>query len=218
MRKYLSAGVLLVSFVIISGLLALLFLSKNVLLDREKLSHYFYQDYLTDKFKLIDQVHLDENQLCREQQKPVIRFTFKFLDYRFHCENYSIFIQPKPTQDKYIAVDDIRQWLDIDKYHADIVFIRSLKDLPESSESHPKIVIALQEINERLDRDFYGIMITDFYFDITGRRFYGALYSSYDNAREERNLSYRRAVIDNIEKRFSDWRYLPNSRNLLAHD
>ncbi|MBS9783528.1 MAG: DUF2572 family protein, partial [Pasteurella sp.] len=70
-------------------------------------------------------------------------------------------------------------------------------------------------INEKLAYNFYGIIITDYFFDITGKKFYGKLYSSYDNKREERNLSYNKTVIKYIKKNYSTWSYLPHSQNIL---
>ena len=73
-----------------------------------------------------------------------------------------------------------------------------------------------RQIEERLDEHFYGIIITDYYFDITGsKRVYGVLYSTFDNEREERNLTFRRAVVDNLEKKYSKWHLVPNSKNIL---
>ncbi len=218
MRIRFSASVLLVSLLILSGLLALLFLAKDNILNQDKLSQYYYFDYLKDKLKLINEISVDEHRTCQEEKKEIIRVEFNTINYTFYCELKSIFIKPKPTREKYIAVDNIRDWLDIDKYASEIFTIHDLTELPPSSEQQPIIVIALAPIDQRLEQDFYGIIITDFHFDITGKRFYGVLYSSYDNAREERNLSYRRTVIDNIEKHFAQWRYLPNSRNIITND
>ncbi|MGX2948411.1 DUF2572 family protein, partial [Frederiksenia canicola] len=94
--------------------------------------------------------------------------------------------------------------------------IHSLSELPKSSESNPQVVIALNDIDGALQENFYGIIITDYYFDVRGKyKIFGALYSSFNNQREERNLTYRRKVIDNIEQHFSHWEYLENSRHLL---
>ncbi len=76
---------------------------------------------------------------------------------------------------------------------------------------------ACNDIDENLPQDFYGIVITDYLFDIRGKKMYGVLYSSYDNAREERNLTFRRAVINNLENKYSYWKYLPNSENSIGN-
>ncbi|MBV6547454.1 DUF2572 family protein, partial [Ursidibacter maritimus] len=125
---------------------------------------------------------------------------------------------PKPTKDKYIQVDNILDWLDLERYQSSLHYASSLDELPNSSESEPQIVIMTNDIDERLNQDFYGIIITDHYFDIKGKKIYGVLYSSYDNFREERNLSYKSSVVNTIEEQFSYWQYLPYSRNLLAND
>ncbi len=45
---------------------------------------------------------------------------------------------------------------------------------------------------------------------------YGTLYSSYDNAREERNLTFKKEVLAELEARYSAWRYLPYSEHLMG--
>lgn len=77
-------------------------------------------------------------------------------------------------------------------------------------------MIAQNEINENLPEDFYGIVITDYLFDITGKKMYGTLYSSYDNARKERNLTFKKEVIRQLEAKYSYWRYLANSENMIG--
>ena len=75
------------------------------------------------------------------------------------------------------------------------------------------------KIDEKLDKDFYGIIITQDYFDITGKgKIYGALYSSFDNVREERNLTFKKSVIANLDNKFSIWQEIPYSRNVLKND
>lgn len=52
----------------------------------------------------------------------------------------------------------------------EIYTIHSLAELPSSSEREPKIVLAKNAINENLPQEFYGIVITDYLFDITGKK------------------------------------------------
>ena len=113
-------------------------------------------------------------------------------------------------------MDNIENWLDLDSYASQIIYINSLSELPKNSEDDPKIVVAKKAIEERLDEHFYGIIITDYHFDITGsKKVYGVLYSTFDNEREERNLTFRKAVVDNLEQKYSKWYLVPNSKNIL---
>lgn len=220
MKRVYPASALWVSLLIASGLLLIVFYLKQDIFSRDHYTQNRYQDYLTDKFKLINEMKKDKNQLnkeCYQAQSPVISVNYSVIQYRFSCVFNSIFKQDKPTK-KYTQIKDIHQWLDIERYREQIYYISSFTELPDSSPSNPKIVIALNAIDENLTTNFYGIVITDYYFDIKGKRIYGALYSAYPNQREERNLTYSKEVINEIERQFSYWDYLPYSRNLLANE
>lgn len=204
---------------LLSGLLSFIFLNKENIFLNIKYTQNEYFSYLTQQWKLIEFLKLNENAQCNNLQQASVIKQDKLFQYSFHCVKKSIFIQPYPTKEKYIPVNNIRNWLDVDYYSAEIIPISSLNEFPISSEDNPKIVRALNDIDEQLTRDFYGVVITDHLFDIKGRyKIYGTIYSTYDNQREERNLTYKRKVIENLDKQFSRWEYLSNSRNMLANE
>ena len=94
-----------------------------------------------------------------------------------------------------------------------------MSELPDTTLSTPKIVVAKNAIDEKLEKNFYGVIITDYYFDITGsKKIYGVLYSSFDNLREERNLTFSRAVVENIATHYADWTRLPYSNHFSTYE
>ena len=94
-----------------------------------------------------------------------------------------------------------------------------MSELPDTTLSTPKIVVAKNAIDEKLEKNFYGVIITDYYFDITGsKKIYGVLYSSFDNLREERNLTFSRAVVENIAARYAHWTRLPYSNYFSTYE
>ena len=211
--KKLDASSLLSSLLILATILTLLFLTKENWLRQESVVNGYYQQYLSSKLALLKTVNQDQ---CATNKKEMIEEKIGEIIYSYQCEMSSLFIKPKPTKDKYIAVDNIENWLDLNNYASQIIYINSLSELPKNSEGDPKIVVAKKAIEEKLDEHFYGIIITDYHFDITGsKRVYGVLYSTFDNEREERNLTFRRAVVDNLEKKYSKWHLVPNSKNIL---
>lgn len=216
MNKKLEGSSLLSSLLILTGILTLLFFTKENWLKKESVANGYYQKYLSSKMALLNKLEQDQ---CSVQQTQEVTENVKILPYSYLCEKSSLFIKPKPTKDKYIAVDNIAHWLDLKTYQADILYISSLSELPKNSETNPKIVVAKNAIDEKLEDNFYGIVITDYYFDITGnKKIFGVLYSSFDNEREERNLTFRKAVVDNLEKQYSEWHLVPNSKNLLKNN
>ena len=215
MRRLYPAGTLLVTMMILVGLLAILFLNKESFLMRERVIQYYYADYLESKFKLLRLK--DVHNKCDEYQKNNLSIQAGKLHYQFSCQFDSIFLQTKPETKKYIQIDNIENWLNLEKYNPEIISIKHIDELPQNSESNPKIVRALNDITGRLKHDFYGIIITDFLFDITGKQVQGTVYSGYPNT-PTRYLVFNRNVINNIEQQYSQWRYQPFSRNLLAHE
>lgn len=214
-RKYQGSS-LLSSLLILSGILTLLFFAKENWLKQESVANGYYQKYLSSKMALLKKVDQDQ---CATYQKQEVTEEVKILPYSYLCEKSSLFIKPKPTREKYIAFDNIENWLDLKKYQSEILYITSLSELPKNSETTPKIVIAKNAIDEKLEDNFYGVVITDYYFDITGsKKIFGVLYSSFDNEREERNLTFRKAVVDNLEKQYFEWHLVPNSKNLLKNE
>lgn len=222
MKIHQNASALLVSLILIVSILSLLFLSKDKFIRQEKLSGFYSEKYLSDKFHLLSLYKQDKGEICRHFQKASITQTdlstqkAYFTKYQFTCRFNSLFKDKKPTKEKYIRFAKLEDYLDLSNVkREEIYFIRSLAELPESTLESPKIVVAQNEINETLPQNFYGIVITDYLFDITGKRMYGTLYSSYDNEREERNLTFKKEVLANLEMKYSYWDYLPNSANLL---
>lgn len=219
MRKYVRAGALLTALLLLNGVVLLIFMNKSDWLGSEKVTQNFYQRYLSDKLNLIEQVKQDVQTGCKTEKQSEITVKLDTFIYSYYCENNAFFIKPKPTKEKFIWVDDIKVWLDIERYEQQIVFIRSLSELPASSEDNPQVVMTLNDIDERLQRDFYGIVITPHYFNFTDKKIYGTIYSSdRRNDQNRRNLSYKRGVIERLEQRFSSWDYLPNSRNVLRNE
>ncbi len=213
-KTQFKASTGLVTLILLSCILVVLFVSKDNLIHTEKITQYTYHQYLVKKFNLIETLQKDKNILCRYPPKnnPTSDQNFTFF-----CKKTTIF-KTELTAKKYVFFNDIRNFLDIDSYQSSIIHIRSLADLPKTSRSKPIIVIADTPIDERLKHNFYGIIITNHYFDITGKKFYGKLYSSHDNQREERNLSYNKTVIKKLKKKYAIWSYLPHSQNMLNEE
>ncbi len=217
----LQASSLLISLVLIAGILSAIFLAKDNWLHQENSSNYYHKRYLSEKLDLTDKLNnLDEK--CQQEFNGNIKdnvkginIEIKNLKFYFICERKKFFLQE--SSKKYISIKNIKDWINIDV--AEVYTISSLAELPPSSETKPKIVIAKNDINERLDNYFYGVIITDYLFYFTGnKKIYGRVYSSYDNEREERNLTYRASVIQNLERKYATWKYLPHSRNILGND
>ncbi|MCT8578937.1 DUF2572 domain-containing protein, partial [Glaesserella parasuis] len=59
MKRYYSASSLLITLILLSGLFAVIFLNKDSLLKQEKVSLFYYQQYLTDKYQLIEKLAID---------------------------------------------------------------------------------------------------------------------------------------------------------------
>lgn len=215
--KY-QANVLFISLLSLSGIMTIILLLLTQFTEQENITQYEYQIYLSDKFKLVKKITQDPQQQCQQQKQEKITQKQGNIQYQFYCQRKTIFIRPKPTKDKYISIENISDWLDIDSYAQQIYYINHLNELPPSSEQDPQIVIANQTIDQKLEKNFYGIIITRHYFNFSGKKIYGVLYSSFDNQREERNLSFKKKVIENIETKYSRWSYLPFSKNLLGDE
>lgn len=216
MTRYYSASSLLVSFVLLSMIGVILFINRDYFINNENISQNNYQNYLSDKLWLIEYNKIDKELECKKQKKETIYFRFNDLTYSFHCQFSSIYIKPKPTKEKYIFVENITDWLDVKAYQQQIFPIYSLDELPETSEENPKIIQVMQDIDQRLTQPFYGIVITDYLFNFTDKRIYGTIYSSHSgNDPNRRNLSYKKNVIQNIERDYSNWHYLSHSNSLL---
>lgn len=217
----LQASSLLVSLILISSIISVIFLAKDNWLHQENISNDYHARYLSEKLSLKDKLNnLDEK--CQQKFNGNVKDSFKAINikigniiFSFICERNKFFLQE--SSKKYIQIENIKDWINLDV--AEVSSISSLSELPPSSEATPKIVITKNDIKERLDNHFYGIIITDYLFDFTGsKKIYGRVYSSYDNEREERNLTYRASVIQNLERQYATWKYLSYSRNILGND
>ncbi|MFA9488924.1 MULTISPECIES: DUF2572 family protein [unclassified Mannheimia] len=218
-----NASALLISLILISSILATLFLTKEKWIAQQNIIHFYSEKYLNDKYHLLSLYKEDKNILCQQVKKEnVTQVDFSsnklmFLQYQFECQFNSVFKQGRPTREKYIPFTRISDHLDFTNVPKNEIYtIQNLSELPLSREDNPKIVIAKNDINESLPKDFYGIVITDYLFDITGKKMYGILYSSFNNAREERNLTFKREVIAKLEEKYSYWKYLTHSENIIG--
>lgn len=220
MKKIYSASALFTSLLIFSGVLVIMFLFKdNILYINESMQNH-YQRYLNDKHQLITEIHKNSSQLdaeCNRYKKELIKIDYKVVKYQFSCQTKSIFVRGKPKQ-AYIRINDILQWIHLDHFRDRIYFISSLTELPESSRSDPKVVIMLGEVNEKLNKKFYGLIITEHSFNVSGKKIYGALFSTTQAKISDGFITYNESVINEIERQFSYWAYLPYSRNLLANE
>lgn len=217
MPRRLTAGTLLVTLMVLSAILALLFLHRSHRLHTDRLTQQIYQHYLSEKLALLT-LSIDEAQQCRHAKQETVRFPIGTQQYRFHCEFKSLFRQ-KPTKEKFIFTDDFSRYLNPDIYAAATHPVRSVADFPPSHEQAPQILITLNPINERLTQDFYGIILTDYPLTLTDRKIYGTIYSRYpNNDPNRRNLSYKRQVIEQLDQQYGSWHYLPYSRNLLNNE
>lgn len=218
MKRAIRANTLISTLVLLGSLISLLFLGKEAWLDREQITRHSYQRYLNEKFTLLDYVAIDETLACNQTAQKTVYYPPANPQYAFHCVFHSLFLKTKPKE-KFIVVEDVGQWLDLAHYQEQIYSIRTLSELPPSSEKDPKIVRTLNAINERLLTDFYGIVITDHPFQFTDRRIYGTIYSSYPhNDPDRRNHRFQRQVIENLERKYSRWIYLPSSHHTVAQN
>lgn len=223
MNQSKNASVLLVSLILIASILSILFLSKDKFILQQNMTIFYNEKSVFDKYAFLSFYPNDKNHICQKLKKPIISqadLTSKkhyFLQYQFSCQFNSLFKDKKPTKEKYISFTQLDNYLDLSNVpQQEIHFIRSFADLPPSSESEPKIVIAQNAIDENLPNHFYGIVITDYLFDIKGKKMYGTLYSSYDNEREERNLTFKKEVLAKLEEKYSYWQYLSRSEHMLG--
>ncbi|WP_196761700.1 DUF2572 family protein [[Haemophilus] ducreyi] len=203
-----------------SAVLSSLFLAKEKFIQQEKLSNYDCKRYLEHKFAITNRLNLptslDENKICQTEKRQNIVYKIGNMVYQFACQKKDLFLGNKPTRKKYIAFTQLSDVLDLNQPAIALNYIDSLSELPISSEQEPKIVIVNKPIDDSLFRDFYGIVITNYHFDIKGNnKIYGVLYSSVDNQRKERNLVYKKSVIEALAAKYSSWNVLPSSRNFL---
>lgn len=212
MRLY-SSGSVITSLMLMSSFLLLFFINKDNLIKQNGLKELYYHQYLENKFALLDKLELKRlNELCKKQKKEVGKVRLNKLNYYFSC--HSLFVDLKENGRNYIFLKKLNKQFNLESVKEEIYYVNELSDFPDSNLSNPKVVIANKDIEGRLERDFYGIVITNYPFNIFGKRIYGIVYSGYNNG--DRNLIYKKEVIENLQNRY--WHYQPYSRNLLGDD
>lgn len=219
MNKQYKASVVLVSLVILSSLVIIIFINKEKVLEREIMSHFYFERYINQKAKDYLYIKEDLTQDLDEKCDDTASSLRKLGEYNHYCYCRSLFKIKPPSLVKYVSFTNIEDFLDIRNNDNKVYHIKSLSELPESSIENPKVVRALNPINERLLKDFYGIIITDYPFDFRGRKIYGLLYSSYyNNEKERRNLVNNKKVVNNLHNQCWHWFYLPNSKHYLSNE
>ncbi|AFU19743.1 DUF2572 family protein [Actinobacillus suis] len=225
MTQYkLNGSTLIFSLITISFVLTIILVTKEKFIQSEIKTQHYQRHYLSEKLSILEKIRSKNSNcnLIKPEQLILDRIAEVKIEteeqkYSFYCIKNSLFVGKKPTKEKYIHFSQLSDVLDIS--HADIIEIEHLNELPKSSEQDPKIVLVMRDIDETLSQDFYGIIITNHYFDIKGNaKFYGILYSSYDNNREERNITFKKNVVLNLENKYAHWQELPDSRNMLNNE
>lgn len=230
MKRHYPASALLVSLMILSGLLAFMFLSKDHWLSQEKISRYDYQRYLTAKWALVP--HLTEEaeaytQKCRPANAEKVSKHLESallviqnadaLSFRLYCQFHSFFLKGKPTK-KSVETADYAVYLNEEMVNRHKLEIADLAQLPANSADTPKIVVFTQDVEGKLNADFYGIIITTHRLQLKhGAKFYGTLYSPHTEDGKSRYITHSAQAMANLEKQHSAWHYQPQSRNLLTH-
>ncbi|WP_150540061.1 DUF2572 family protein [Actinobacillus vicugnae] len=215
MKKHqLSSSVLIIALVTLSFITSAILLTKEKFIQSELKTQYYQKSYIDNKFHLFNQTayHIQPNCNAAKTEKITIASNGQMQN--TYCIRKSLFVGKIPSSQKYIHFTNINEVLDLS--HAEFFEVNHLDELPPSSEQAPKIVLVKGELDETLHRNFYGIIITHHLFNIKGNaKFYGILYSSYDNYREERNMVFKKNVILNLDKKYAYWEPLPFSRNML---
>lgn len=209
-----KATVLLVGLMSLSGVLTLIFLAREKFIGYERHSNHYYQQYLTDKMALFKRSALDEDNECRQTKRNEINVELTHSVYQFYCEQSSFFIGNLPSK-KTVVFEQISDYLRLNET-IPITQINTLAELPPTSSTEPKIVVVTQDIDEKLTRDFYGILITQHYFNLkNGAKMYGVLYTTQESDKSNRYVTYSREVVKYFDEHYSIWHFLPYSRNLL---
>lgn len=168
-----------------------------------------WKQYLARQMSLVSPPTITmRDQLCQAAKASPVQQE----GYQFECEQRgSLFVQLPRLREKYIRFTDISAVLNVDEFAEHIHFIRRLDELPSSTREAPKVVRALNAIKGRLRRPFYGIVITDYPFDVTDRQIVGFLYSSYENLNYDEDVRWNRMVFNNLQRQFSLWQTVPYS-------
>lgn len=224
MKKHtLNSSILIVSLLTISFVMTIILLTKEKFIQSETKTQNYQMNYLSEKFSILTKLNKQPFSCNQIKDYPImtknteVKIETGNQKYAVYCVKKSLFIGKTPTKEKYIHFKRLADVLDLT--NVEIIEIAHLDELPASTEQDPKIVLAKGVIDETLNQDFYGIIITAYYFDIKGStKFYGTLYSSYDNNREERNMTFKKKVILNLENKYTYWQELSSSRNMLNNE
>lgn len=228
MEKHtLNSSILIVSLITISVVISIILLTKEKFIQSEIKTQSYQYNYLSERLSILEKLNKQHLNCKRIKDTPPIntlntqvaevKVATKKQKYSFYCIKKSLFIGKRPTKEKYIHFSRLADVLNL--ANTEISEITHLNELPVTSEQDPKIVLVKGDINETLNQDFYGIIITSHHFDIKGTaKIYGILYSSYDNNREERNITFKKSVILNLENKYAYWEELPSSRNMLNNE
>ncbi len=211
-NKKIKASISIVVLMILLSLLTILFLSFDKIVSHKEQQQLSYKTYLQDKFKILDELDRDFEKECNVRKKEKNIIVKGSVGLHFSCRFTSVFKQDLNNK-KYVSFKNIEDHFDIDNFQ--ILVIDNLDDLPKTSTRNPQIVYANKPLVGRLKRNFYGIIITDSLFEITGKKLYGKLYSSYENNGKSRYISYKKSVIKYVHKKYRNWHYLENSKNMI---
>ncbi|WGE88934.1 DUF2572 family protein [Actinobacillus arthritidis] len=213
-RHKFKATVLLAGLISLSGILSLIFLSREKFISYEQKANHYYHQYLNDKMALLKQHAIDENAVCLKAKQDEILIELTHSTYQFYCEKSPFFLG-KPPSKKIVIFGQITDHLRLNE-SIPIMESETLSELPPTTPSNPKIVILGQDINEKLTRDFYGVLITQHKLALkSGAKIYGILYSSQEDHKNSRYITYSREVVDYFDKQYSSWHFQANSRNIL---
>ncbi|VTR21985.1 Uncharacterised protein [Actinobacillus pleuropneumoniae] len=149
---------------------------------------------------------LDEDNECRQTKRNEINVELTHSVYQFYCEQSSFFIGNLPSK-KTVVFEQISDYLRLNET-IPITQINTLAELPPTSPTEPKIVVVTQDIDEKLTRDFYGILITQHYFNLkNGAKMYGVLYTTQESDKSNRYVTYSREVVKYFDEHYSIWHF-----------
>ncbi len=202
-----KGSALITSLFLLMIVFLLFFNSKDRFISQERYIGNGYANYLKSRLalsKYLDQVD------CPFESSDFSE-SIQQLNYNYHCTKNGLFRKKPPTK-KHIKTDDINQHIDISQVK---FYIDDLRLLPDSSINNPKVVVLSREMAGKLEKDFYGIIITSYPFKLgLGSKFYGVLYSPFEiDKNTSRYITFNKSVIAKITADYTH--YLLNSKNLI---
>lgn len=202
-----KGSILITSLFLLMLVFLIFFNAKDELISQQKYIQNNDINYLKSRLSLSK--HLEQVECPFEISD--FSENIQQLNYNYHCAKNGLFRKKPPTK-KHIKTDDINQHIDISQVK---IYIDDLSLLPDSSINNPKVVVLNREVTGKLDKDFYGIIITSYPFTLgLGSKFYGTLYSPFEiDKNTSRYITFNKSVI---AKMIADYtHYLPNSKNLI---